>query len=175
MAIELVRITDLLRRANKARANSLDLKKLRDNLVEKEKAAEAALEAAEKATLDADEIRIKLAEAVAKDEECSEAGISADETSEQKIARLEKELANAIIIRELEEKLAAEKAAANNTKAVVVVSTTTAKETMPPKPTAKVEAEKLNVTSAPKAEVAVEVYEPESPKAGAKGSAARRK
>lgn len=174
MAIELVRITDLLRRANKARANSLDLKKLRDNLVEKEKAAEAALEAADKAVSAADEIRIKLAEAVAKDEECSEAGISADETSEQKIARLEKELADVIIIRELEEKLAAEKAAANNTKAVVVVSTTTAKE-QTPAPTAKVEAEKLNVTSAPKAEVTTEVYEPEAPKSGAKGSAARRK
>lgn len=174
MAIELVRITDLLRRANKTRSNALDLKKLRDNLVEKEKAAEAALEAAEKATLDADEVRIKLAEAVAKDEECSEAGISADETSEQKIARLEKELADVIIIRELEEKLAAEKAAANNTKAVVIETITTAKE-QTPVATAKVEAEKLNVTKVPKAEVAVEVYEPEAPKSGAKGSAARRK
>lgn len=174
MAIELVRITDLLRRANKTRSNALDLKKLRDNLVEKQKAAEAALEAAEKATFEADEVRIKLAEAVAKDEECSEAEILADETSEQKIARLEKELADVIIIRELEEKLAAEKAAANNTKAVVIETTTTAKE-QTPVATAKVEAEKLNVTKAPKVEVTTEVYEPEAPKSGAKGSAARRK
>lgn len=170
MTIELVGLGEVMKKANK----NVDLKDLREEFLAKEKAAEAALEAAKKATLEAEEVRIKLAEAVAKDEASSEAEILAEETSEQKIARLEKELADAIIIRELEGKLAAEKAAANTTKAAEVETTTTAKETTS-KPTAKVEAEKLNVTSAPKAEVAVEVYEPESPKAGAKGAAARRK
>ena len=69
--------------------------------------------------------------------------------------------------------MAAEKAEAK-VEVVETTTTTTTKETTP-KPTAKVDAEKLNVTSAPKAEVAVEVYEPESPKAGAKGAAVRRK
>lgn len=166
MTIELVGLGEVMNHTNK----NVDLKDLRAKFLAKEKAAEAALEAAEKATLEAEELRIKLAEAVAKDE----AETLAEETSEQKIARLEKELANVIIIRELEEKLAAEKAAANNTKAVVLVSNTTAKK-QTPAPTAKVEADKLNVTSAPKAEVAVEVYEPEAPTSGVKGSAVRRK
>lgn len=167
MTIELVGLGEVMKQANK----NVDLEDLRAKFLAKEKAAEAALEAAEKATLEAEELRIKLAEAVAKDVECSEAEILADETSEQKIARLEKELADTIIIRELENKLAAEKAAA---KVEVVESTTTAKAT-PPKLTTKVDAAKLNVTTAPKVEVTTEVYEPEAPKSGVKGAAARRK
>ena len=165
MALELIRIGDVFRRANKKRVNDSELKSLKEELVEKEKAAEAALEEADKATTAAEEARLKLAEVVAADEENSETENLADETSAQKIARLEKELADAIIIRELEEKLAAEKAATN---------TTTTKETTPAA-AAQVKAEKLNVTSAPKVEATTEVYEPETPKAGVKGAAARRK
>lgn len=168
MTIELVGLGEVMKQANK----NVDLKDLRAKFLAKEKAAEAALEAAEKATLEAEELRIKLAEAVAKDEECLEAEILADETIEQKLARLEKELADIKRIQDLEEKLAAEKAEA---KVEVVETTTTTTKAITPKPTAKVDAEKLNVTSAPKAEVAVEVYEPESPKAGAKGETTRRK
>ena len=174
MAIELVGLGEVMKKATKNSNAVVDLNDLRVQFLAKEKAAEAALEEAEKATLEAEELRIKLAEAVAKDEECSEAEVLADETSQQKIARLEKELADAIIIRELEDKLTAEKAAVNVSKVEVVETTTTAKTT-PPKPTAKVDAEKLNVTTAPKVEVTTEVYEPEAPKSGAKGAAARRK
>ena len=165
MAIELVGLGEVMKKATQNGNTVLDLNDLQAQFLAKEKAAEAALETAEKATEAAEELRIKLAEAVAKTEETSEAkaeaavkkeaaGTSA-ETKEQKIARLKKELNE---LEATEEKPAA----------------TTDKETTP-KPTAKVEAEKLNVTSAPKAEVAVEAYEPESPKAGAKGAAARRK
>ena len=175
MTIELVGLGEVLANANKKATTAVDLKDLQEELLAKEKAAEAALKAAEKATAEAEEIRIKLAEAVAKDEASVEAETLAEETSEQKIARLEKELANAIIIRELEEKLAAEKAAVNVSKVEVVETiTTTTKETTP-KPTAKVDAEKLNVTTAPKVEVTTEVYEPEAPKSGVKGAATRRK
>ena len=174
MTIELVGLGEVMKKATQNGNTVVDLKDLREEFLAKEKAAESALKAAEKATLEAEELRIKLAEAVANDKEASEAEVLADETSEQKIARLEKELADAIIIRELEGKLAAEKAATNTTKAAEVETTTTAKE-QTPVATAKVEAEKLNVTKAPKVEVTTEVYEPEAPKSGAKGSAARRK
>ena len=165
MAIELTRITDLLRRANKNRSNALDLKKLRDDLAEKEKAAEAALEAADKAVTAAEEMRLKLAEEVAKDED-SEAETLTEETNEQKIARLEKEIEDVKRIQDLEKQLAGAKSA--KTSAEV-----TQKETKVT--TTKVDAEKLNISSPPKAEVTTEVYEPEAPNSGAKGSAARRK
>lgn len=163
MAIELTRITDLLRRANKNRSNALDLKKLRDDLVEKEKAAEAALEAADKAVSAAEVIRLKLAEEVAKDED-SEAETLTEETNEQKIARLEKEIEDVKRIQVLEKQLADAKSAKSSTEVIqkeIKVTTT------------KVDAEKLNISSPPKA--TTEVYEPEAPASGAKGAAARRK
>lgn len=172
MAIEPIGLGEVMKKVNQKVATDVDLNDLQAQFLAKEKAAEDALKAAEKATAEAEEIRIKLAEAVAKDEASVEAETLAEETTEQKIARLEKELADIKRIQDLEEKLAAEKAEAKVE--VVETITTTTKETTP-KPTAKVDAEKLNVTSAPKAEVAVEVYEPESPKAGAKGAAVRRK
>ena len=176
MAIELVRITDLLRRANKnSQSNAVDLKKLRGELAEKEKAAEAALEEADKAVSAAEEVRLKLAAEVAKEDEAnSEVETLTEETTEQKIARLEKELADIKRIQDLEEKLAAEKAEAK-VEVVETTTTTTTTKAITPKPTAKVEAEKLNVTTAPKVEVTTEVYEPEAPKSGAKGAATRRK
>ena len=175
MTIEPIGLGEVMKKVNQKVATDVDLNDLQAQFLAKEKAAEDALKAAEKATTEAEEIRIKLAEAVAKDEASVEAETLAEETSEQKIARLEKELANAIIIRELEEKLAAEKAAANVSKVEVVETITTNTKETTPKPTAKVDAEKLNVTTAPKVEVTTEVYEPEAPKSGVKGAAARRK
>lgn len=172
-------IFNILNNMDNRMSMTRSIKNLQSAAEYKQKVALEAIAEAERANEEAEKAIQLLTEAEAKvkaktEKEASEVEILPDETSEQKIARLEKELADAIIIRELEEKFTAEKAAANNTKAVVVETNTTAK-TQTPAPTAKVEAEKLNVTSAPKAEVAVEVYEPESPKTGAKGAATRRK
>ncbi len=166
MTIELVGLGEVMKKATQRETTAVDLKDLQVQFLAKEKAAEAALEAAEKATEAAEELRIKLAEAVAKDEEASEAkakAVGSAETKEQKIARLKKEL------NELETRESDVDSLENNEKP----ATTTTTETLVATP--KVTADKLNVTSAPKAEVAVEVYEPESPKTGAKGAAARRK
>ena len=169
MTIELVGLGEVMKKATQRETTAVDLKDLQVQFLAKEKAAEAALEAAEKATEAAEELRIKLAEAVAKDEEASEAkakAVGSAETKEQKIARLKKEL------NELETRESTSDSLENNEKPATTTTTTTT-ETLVATP--KVTADKLNVTSAPKAEVAVEVYEPESPKTGAKGAAARRK
>lgn len=174
MVIEPIGLGEVMKKVNQKVATDVDLNDLQAQFLAKEKAAEDALKAAEKATAEAEEIRIKLAEAVAKDEASVEAETLTEETTEQKIARLEKELADIKRIQDLEEKLAAEKAEAK-VEVVETTTTTTTTKAITPKPTAKVEAEKLNVTTAPKVEVTTEVYEPEAPDLGAKGSAARRK
>ena len=164
MTIELVDLGEVMKKATQRETTAVDLKDLQVQFLAKEKAAEAALEAAEKATEAAEELRIKLAEAVAKDEEASEAkakAVGSAETKEQKIARLKKEL------NELETGESDVVSIENNEKPATTTETLVA--------TPKVTADKLNVTSAPKVEVITDVYEPESPKTGAKGAAARRK
>ena len=166
MALQLMNFADSIVSENKTVSNFQELEKLRENLIAKEKAADAAMEAMELAVKEADEAREKLAEVIAKQDEKIFTSGNSGETNEQKIARLEQELADIKRIQELEKQLADVKA----TKSTTEVAQKETKVT-----TTMVEAEKLNVTTAPKVEVTTEVYEPEAPKSGAKGSAVRRK
>lgn len=165
MALQLMNFADSIVSENKKVSNFQELEKLKENLIAKEKAADAAMEALELAVKEADETREKLAEVIAKQDEKLADGNSG-ETNEQKIARLEQELADIKRIQELEKQLADVKA----TKSTAEVAQKETKVT-----TTKVDAEKLNISSPPKAEATTEVYEPEAPNSGAKGSAARRK
>ena len=138
-------IFDFIHAVNKKDNDNNNIDELHAKLVEKEKAANEALKVAEQAAKEAEEVCEQLAAAVSKKEETAPEAGVVTETNAQKIERLKRELS------ELEQ---IEK---------------------PATPTTKVTADKLNVTSAPKVEVITDVYEPESPKTGAKGSAARRK
>lgn len=140
-------IFDFIHAVNKKDNDNINIDELQAKLVEKEQAANNALKVAEQAAKEAEEACEKLAAAVSKKEkiETSPTTDEVPETNTQKIERLKRELI------ELEQ--------------IEKFST----------PSAKVEAEKLNVTSAPKVEATTEVYEPEAPNSGAKGAATRRK
>lgn len=138
-------IFDFIHAVNKKDNDNSNIDELHAKLVEKEKAANEALKVAEQAAKEAEEVCEQLAAAVSKKEETAPEAGAVTETNAQKIERLKRELS------ELEQ---IEKPATLTT---------------------KVEAEKLNVTTAPKVEVTTEVYEPEAPKSGVKGAAARRK
>lgn len=166
MALQLMNFADSIVSENKKANHFQELEKLRENLIAKEKAADDAMEALERAVKEADETREKLAEVIAKQDEKISTSGNSGETNEQKIARLEQELADIKRIQELEKQLADVKA----TKSTTEVAQKETKVT-----TTKVDAEKLNISSPPKAEATTEVYEPEAPNSGAKGSAARRK
>ena len=166
MALQLMNFADSIVSENKTVSNFQELEKLRENLIAKEKAADAAMEAMELAVKEADEAREKLAEFVAKQDQKTSAPGNSEETNEQKIARLEKEIEDVKRIQELEKQLADAKSAKSSTEVTQRETTVT---------TTKVDAEKLNISSPPKAEATTEVYDPEAPNSGAKGSAARRK
>lgn len=166
MALQLMNFADSIVSENKKANHFQELEKLRENLIAKEKAADDAMEALERAVKEADETREKLAEVIAKQDEKTSAPGNSAETSDQKIARLEQELEDLKRIQALEKQIADVKAA-KSTGEVVKKETAAS--------TTKVDAENLSITSAPKVEVVTEVYEPETPTSGVKGAAARRK
>ena len=165
MALQLMNFADSIVSENKRANNFQELENLKNKLLLKQKAADDAMECLDQAVKEADEAREKLAEAIANDEKTSAPGNSA-ETSDLLIARLEQELEDLKRIQALEEQIADVKAA-KSTGEVVKKETAAS--------TTKVDAENLSITSAPKVEVVTDVYEPEAPTSGVKGTAARRK